>query len=414
MVGPRVRPLPMQDLVWSAAFETGIASVDTQHQGLVERLNALCAYLDADGADPLDVTRLFDEVIADTVAHFREEEQLMEDRGLDPRAFAEHRLAHERFREELDDLRSCLTDGGPELAKLLHSYLTHWLASHILGTDKSMAAQLEAIEMGMVADAVYEAEEHAILEGDDPMLVALNGMYEHVAELNRELIRMNRSLESTVAERTRELREANEHLAALSLTDALTGLPNRRHGLRVMQDHWEAGWPLACIMIDVDHFKEVNDTYGHDAGDAVLVHLGRALTHAVHTDDLVVRLGGDEFCVVCPGTSEADALLLAERMRRQVAVLEVSIGEGRWLGSISVGVAVRGPGMAASEDLLKRADEGVYAAKQAGRNRVRTGGQRARARAATGRVSASRSRSQASTRTVSPIRSTRSRPRSPR
>jgi hemerythrin len=132
------------------------------------------------------------------------------------------------------------------------------------------------------------------------------------------------------------------------------------------------GTPLACLMIDADGFKVINDTHGHDAGDAVLRALSAQLQHAVRTDDIVCRLGGDEFLIICTGTPLSGALKLAEAVRSEVAALRVPAGAGVWRGSISIGVAARTDAMKGVDDLMKEADLGLYAAKRNGRNCVAT------------------------------------------
>ncbi|MDZ7753770.1 MAG: GGDEF domain-containing protein [Gammaproteobacteria bacterium] len=130
--------------------------------------------------------------------------------------------------------------------------------------------------------------------------------------------------------------------------------------------------PLAVIMIDADDFKPVNDTFGHDAGDEVLIRVARELRHAVRSDDLVCRMGGDEFLVICPRTPLEGAEQVAANAWRRISALRVPVGDGEWRGSISAGVAVRHAGMRGVADLIKDADEAVYAAKAAGRNCVRS------------------------------------------
>jgi hemerythrin len=128
--------------------------------------------------------------------------------------------------------------------------------------------------------------------------------------------------------------------------------------------------PLACMMIDADGFKQVNDNYGHDAGDEVLRQLSRQLRYVVRNDDTVCRLGGDEFLIICPNTPLDGAHLLAEKLCREVALMRVRAGSGEWHGSISVGVAGRTNEMAHFEALIKAADQGVYTAKKNGRSCV--------------------------------------------
>jgi hemerythrin len=188
------------------------------------------------------------------------------------------------------------------------------------------------------------------------------------------LLQLNQTLEARVVERTNELAAANQQLEGIALTDVLTGLPNRRHAMRCLEHAWKESFtnntPLTCMMIDADGFKQVNDNYGHDTGDEVLRQLARNLKYAVRTDDIVCRLGGDEFFVICPKTPQDGAMQLAEKVRQVIAALRVPTGSSEWHGSISIGVAERNNGMYNFEALIKAADDGVYLAKKNGRNRV--------------------------------------------
>jgi hemerythrin len=204
----------------------------------------------------------------------------------------------------------------------------------------------------------------------------MNRLFAQASERNRELFELNRTLEARVAERTRELLDANQQLENMAMTDVLTGLPNRRHALLALEAEWHKsvanGQPLACMMIDADGFKAINDTYGHDAGDEVLRQLSATLRDAVRNDDVVCRLGGDEFLIICATTTLIGAFQTAEKLRQTVSALRVAAGGGVWSGSISLGVAVRLEGMKGVDELLKTADKGVYLAKHNGRNCVAT------------------------------------------
>jgi hemerythrin len=263
---------------------------------------------------------------------------------------------------------------NPDSAKPLLKFLIYWLAYHILGSDQSMAKQVVAIQSGQSAAEAYLAEERMKEGAVEPLLHALNGLFKQVSERNRELLQLNQTLEARVVERTKELAVANRQLEEIALTDVLTGLPNRRDAMRCLGLAWKEAEkedaPLACMMIDADGFKQVNDNYGHDAGDEVLRQLARNLRYSVRTDDIVCRLGGDEFFVICPRTQLDGAAQLAEKIRLAIAALRVPTGSGEWRGSISIGVAVRKAGMSHFEELIKAADEGVYCAKKNGRNCV--------------------------------------------
>jgi diguanylate cyclase (GGDEF)-like protein len=129
--------------------------------------------------------------------------------------------------------------------------------------------------------------------------------------------------------------------------------------------------PLACMMIDADHFKEVNDQYGHDAGDSVLIQLANTLKDSVRNDDIVCRLGGDEFFIICVHTTMDGAYHLAEQLRKSVSALHVPIGSGIWNVSISIGIAEKMAGMEPYEELIKHSDTALYLAKEARKNCVR-------------------------------------------
>ncbi|MHB1374394.1 MAG: GGDEF domain-containing protein, partial [Thauera sp.] len=173
---------------------------------------------------------------------------------------------------------------------------------------------------------------------------------------------------------TAELSIANRRLHEAALTDALTGLPNRRQAMESMHMEWSAAVrhhrPFTLMIIDVDGFKAINDAHGHDVGDIALRHAAEALRGAVRTQDLVCRTGGDEFLVLCPDTELAPALVVAERLRVAVEAVPVETGGLRLFLTASVGVCTRTPDMANVESLIKGADEGLYLAKQRGRNRV--------------------------------------------
>lgn len=365
----------MESFHWDKHFETGLEEVDRQHHKLVDLINHfgnLLAQLQGVTFDDIEV--VFQELAEYAKYHFKEEEEMMQLVGLDTRYVSHHTQLHINFLQELTRMRDGVSPRKPDAAKPLLKFLTYWLAFHILGTDQSMARQVRAIQGGQKPADAFSAEEVMKEGATEPLLHALNGLFHQVSERNRELLELNQTLEQKVAERTSALLEANRMLEELSLTDVLTGLPNRRHAMTRIAHDWSEsvrdGTPLACMMIDADGFKQINDNFGHDAGDEVLRQLSNNLRYSVRTDDLVCRLGGDEFLIICPHTSLDGALHAAEMTRRTIAALKVPAGSGSWNGSISVGVAVRTQEMRGPEDLLKAADEGVYMAKQNGRNQV--------------------------------------------
>ncbi len=172
----------------------------------------------------------------------------------------------------------------------------------------------------------------------------------------------------------RQLMAANQELQELAIRDGLTRLYNHRHLQQELAAEFERAqrydYPLCCLMLDLDHFKNVNDTYGHPVGDFVLVELANLLRTAARASDVVARYGGEEFCVLLPHTPLHDARAFAERLRRIVeehlfryeqTVIEVTI---------SIGIASTEDDTFHKSDLVLHADRALYAAKDAGRNRV--------------------------------------------
>lgn len=181
------------------------------------------------------------------------------------------------------------------------------------------------------------------------------------------------------------VRGALDALRQASFTDYLTGAANRKQlffeGPRLMDAARRAGQPVSLLMLDLDLFKRVNDTFGHAAGDAVLAGFSALLRSTLRKSDLFARYGGEEFVVLAPNAANAQAVELAERIRRAVERLEVASGKDTLRFTVSIGVAsLEGsswpPGQAEEsepmEALLARADQALYIAKAAGRNRVET------------------------------------------
>jgi diguanylate cyclase (GGDEF)-like protein len=195
-----------------------------------------------------------------------------------------------------------------------------------------------------------------------------------LAALLTQLRAATRELEDRVRDRTAQLSAANTLLQQLAVTDALTGLPNRRALFDLLQREIirerRRGHPLAVVMFDIDNFKEVNDRYGHAAGDTVLRHVARVTANEVRGMDTLARYGGDEFVLVLPESDEAQALQLAERILAALRSSEVRIDRHALRITASFGVASLGADDLEPEQLLRRVDAALYAAKANGRNQV--------------------------------------------
>ncbi len=202
------------------------------------------------------------------------------------------------------------------------------------------------------------------------------------AQQERELKLHREHLEWMVKERTAELERKtleldrqHRKMQELANTDSLTGACSRRHLLNLFQHELQrarrSGEPLAVLMLDVDHFKRVNDRHGHVTGDRVLTLLVRTCRDELRAIDVIGRLGGEEFAIVLPQASQAKAMTAAERLRAALAALSLQNDQGESFGfTVSIGVSQM---LGADDDdtaILARADQQLYRAKRQGHNRV--------------------------------------------
>ncbi len=196
----------------------------------------------------------------------------------------------------------------------------------------------------------------------------------HFAFMVQALKELNESLQAKVEERTRELNDANRMLENLVTEDPLTGLRNRRHfDERYAQEFGRAkrhAHDLTVVMLDLDHFKSVNDTYGHSTGDEVLKRVASHLKSTIRDSDILARLGGEEFCLALPESAEASCMSFLERIRGEIADMEFAADGKVFRVTCSFGVAGLDADVESKDILLERADAALYHAKQSGRNRV--------------------------------------------
>ncbi|MBN2869473.1 MAG: diguanylate cyclase [Campylobacterales bacterium] len=210
---------------------------------------------------------------------------------------------------------------------------------------------------------------------------AIVSMVKRIAAHSKQLDEMNHSLEEKILERTRELENANHQLQALSITDPLTQLYNRRHFQNHIDELWELarrnGTEISLVMCDIDHFKEFNDRYGHIGGDIVLKETAQILKNSLkRASDFAARYGGEEFVIVLYDTTIEEAGSLCHAIGRNLAERGSFEHEGKVMPPItlSFGIASMVPDESTRyEQLVKSADELLYQAKLNGRNRVVSG-----------------------------------------
>lgn len=265
-----------------------------------------------------------------------------------------------------------------------HIMITDWLMPEMNGIELIQALRQTRVGRGMYMllltglgdeDKLVEAFEAGV---DDYMAKPLNQrVLTARLRAGQRVVRLQQEMERDREEMRRfaaELAVTNRRLHEVALTDSLTGFPNRRYAMDRLAEEWAAARrhkrELALMIIDVDEFKSVNDTYGHDVGDLVLRQVSAAIREGLRAHDVVARMGGDEFIAICPDTGVGHALGCAERVRQSVAAVLVRTGMLQLKVSVSIGVAEQTADMAGPDALMKLADQGLYLAKQRGRNRV--------------------------------------------
>ncbi|MBI5585726.1 MAG: diguanylate cyclase [Deltaproteobacteria bacterium] len=273
---------------------------------------------------------------------------------------------------------------------LLALLFSRWLSSHFKRPIKQLVSRCSAIAEGKIG------EKMELRTGDelDHLIKAFNTMTEHLED-SRDRNRWAQSalkkgqeeLERRVEERTRELQGVNdqlreeitrrqkteEALARVARSDPLTGLMNRRammYWFQYQLKHYQRNRiPFAVLLCDIDHFKQVNDTYGHAVGDLVLRDMAEFLKESLRSQDLLARWGGEEFLILLPDTDEAGGAVVAEKIRSRIEKELFRDGSREFRLSLSFGVAAYQPEQSA-DDCIKAADAAMYRAKNSGRNRV--------------------------------------------
>lgn len=252
---------------------------------------------------------------------------------------------------------------GLEMCRLLRqSAQTQGTYVIIMTSNEDRQSLVEAFEAG-IDDYLLKPLNH------DVLLARLKAA-SRIIRLQRQAARDRDELRRNVLKLSRMSRQ----LEKMALEDQLTGLPNRRAGLERFAQEWSRsardGTTLMCLLLDIDHFKKVNDTWGHDCGDVVLQKTAEAIRLAVRDSDTACRYGGEEFLLICPEADLEMAMRIGDRVRRAVEENRILYRDFDGNVTVSVGVALRGGEQESPKDLIKEADQALYAAKENGRNKV--------------------------------------------
>lgn len=193
--------------------------------------------------------------------------------------------------------------------------------------------------------------------------------FDDVTELEQKTFQLE-DMVRTLNDSREKIRRQNTELEQLATRDPLTTCLNRRAFMARFESEWNEatryGHPLSCLLLDIDHFKAVNDNHGHQVGDNVLQSVAGTIKRSVRNSDIVCRYGGEEFCILLPHTPIENAQLAAEKLRREIDASPI----GGICVTVSLGVSTLGPGAQRIADLVEQADQALYAAKKSGRNQT--------------------------------------------
>ncbi|HUN82278.1 MAG TPA: diguanylate cyclase, partial [Phycisphaerae bacterium] len=254
---------------------------------------------------------------------------------------------------------------------LLMVPLGYQVVRHLVGPIEALSEAVREFAAGKLDTRVKIQRRDEVGE----LATAFNGMADELARSHNQLVKLNAELEDRVLRRTRDLEEANKLLRDMASRDSLTGLYNRRHFndllAQLFAESARYGTDLTCMMIDLDNFKRVNDTLGHQIGDQLLQATADVIRSSIRESDVAIRFGGDEFAVLLPQTSPADAGHSAERILRNFRQhLARHMPEAN-ITSLSIGMVSRENDLpATASELVTLADEALYLAKAAGKNRI--------------------------------------------
>lgn len=363
----------MKDIfIWDNNFLTNNTVIDNQHLQLIDIINeAIKNTIDDKNYSQNIYYDLKEKIFNYINQHFKTEEKIMDESNVFELHSIEHKKAHEEFAAWF---KVTFKDNEISLSQLYESleYLIQWLAYHILNTDKCLFKQIEMIKSGISPIDAFNIEQKKKEQSTEPLVKALKALYYIVLEKNQKLEIANNTLEHNVRQRTMELEEANKRLESISLTDPLTGLPNRRY-IEIILDQIVETWKryksnFIVMFIDVDKFKNVNDTKGHDVGDSLLRWIAEFLKAGFRKSDIICRLGGDEFVVICPETDINTGISVADKLIGKLKGASNTDFRDFWEPSLSIGLCDINEQTNTTDSILKKADEAMYKSKKQGGN----------------------------------------------
>ena len=368
---------------WNENLDTGIAIIDEQHKKLVLLLNQLAAAL-ARG-NPIETNKIFTELTHYAEFHFETEEAIWLEHFGDDSWLSSHQLNHSSFLPKVIELKEREKNKSQnEIIEGIILFLIRWLAFNILDSDKRMALLIKYINSGLSFGEAKIASDKKMSGSIRIVIETVMQMYDSLSSRTMELMRESHKreqIEKELHKANKQLRKANLRLESLAVTDQLTDLFNRRHFNTIFARELKRAKrdkiPLALIVLDIDHFKKINDNYGHSAGDRALLQIGQKLKEICHRPgDFPFRLGGEEFSILAANLDYQGTIEFAEIIRKEIENLNIhnqNNSTAQYL-TVSIGTITRIPGKTDTVDsFMSTADARLYQAKELGRNRLIAG-----------------------------------------
>lgn len=365
---------------WNENFSVGSREIDAQHKKLVQIINSICVCALSDEETSTEIESLFSDLLDYTKYHFEFEENHYEQSGLPTHLYESHKDHHSYLIDEIHSLKKIYDKDSSASASLdeLLSLLILWLANHILKDDMQMNTVLSFLNTGSQIDEAEKLADESLkgVKGSISKIVIsmTNVSNANFRELRREIQR-RKEAEKELKKEISIRKQAEKELQHLALHDALTGLPNRtlfeQLSIAALNVAEREKKEQAILFLDIDGFKNINDTLGHKAGDSLLKLIAIRLKESIRSADVVARFGGDEFVIYMGGNcSENAAKLIAEKLVKQMSA-PFNLDDCTANIGASVGIALYPNDGEKADLLLKYSDAAMYAAKKDGKNSYR-------------------------------------------
>jgi len=358
---------------WSKNLEIDIKEIDQQHQQIVILLNKLANFLTHEKL--FYVEEAFSELANYADFHFKCEEKIWEKYIKNEDLIAQHKNSHNSFLPKVLEMKAKDKDKPyNEIIEDILLFLIRWLAFHIIDEDKRLALIINSLNNGKnIKEAIYVTDE--IMSGSMKNLIdTVLSMYDSISLKAINLIRERKRR----VKAENELKITNKKLKELSITDQLTSLYNRRHFDDIFQQEIEKSKRykkiLSVLLIDIDFFKKLNDTYGHAYGDNALISVSKCVkTICKRPGDFAFRVGGEEFTIIITDESSDCALSLVKLLQKAISSLQIENKNSQISNflTLSGGLVSQIPVQDDTIDsIMKLADERLYKAKLSGRNKI--------------------------------------------